>query len=62
MTQQTTNPYVLIQSLYTILGKMTVKLEAHMELNTQNKAHIEALKKKLKELRDDSIRPDSQSD
>lgn len=55
------NPYKIIQNLYTVIGKMSVKLDAYETLNQQSKAHIEALKTKLKELNDARSRSDEES-
>lgn len=46
------NPYVTIQNLYTVIGKKTVELDAANIMLIQYQTQIEALKKELKELKE----------
>jgi hypothetical protein len=55
------NPYLIIKNLYTIIGRKTVELEGTQALNKQHMAHIEALKKELKELKEDGDKSNKES-
>jgi len=52
------NAATIIQSLYVVIGKKAVEVDALSILNKQSKAHIEALQKELKELKSNGDRPD----